>query len=544
MTNDLLHVSSSRSNYPVTRYGYDDDNGEKYQEPILRSIHDPIPSGASYSGPVYFLTESEYSRHKKYKHNPHAIKGKSNIAFELQTACEATGRDLTPLHIETDRLDPTSSDRVSTETAVRWLTDFVENELSVEVETCTFYHSGGRSLHVHVPRVLLHDQLTEIRNLIKNFNEDGKKRLDDAIYSPKSQFRLPGVEHSNTGQKKVRLDPPYTSASTARAVYENATSSIETYADVLRDVFHSDISNTVTVSGEEDDQQISGLPRTVVTAIFGKQPLLSRTSESKDRVIPIPLIEQKHPPLTGSDEEYNKWSLYRKNEFSPYAMSGGQSMAVITVCGGAFIRPNNQRRILLPAHIYAAIGRDGSFTVFGENRPIQLSKTDFGKRDYTRSEHLIIKGGGSNDSIIHSVDKSTALTTSYYLHQKGREAAQNYLVEQGYDMGKEGPSLPDTASSTQNQSATKTDRKPSRTKRLQELAESGDIDVLLTHDERWYVACRLLKIGTWNSTWNWFAQQYGSRFDPEITYQQLGSAARSLGFDEMVPSSTDNSTRV
>jgi hypothetical protein len=65
---------------------------------------------------------------------------------------------------------------------------------------------------------------------------------------------------------------------------------------------------------------------------------------------------------------------------------------------------------------------------------------------------------------------------------------------------------------------------------LQQKAEAGHIDEDLTHEERWRVACSLLKRG-WEEAWNWFRDQYGSEFDPDVTRRQLRSIVNSYPED-------------
>ena len=228
--------------YPVVRYGYDTKDGGKRQALKFRSIHDPIPETAKYVSPVYFLTESDHRRYEQFSDKPYANAGDGNIVKELQDDCEEAGRVLSPLHVETDKLDPAENDSVSVELAVEWLTEFIENDLNVAIDICTFYHSGSRSIHVHVPQVMTEEQRIQVGNFVQEFNTDRIERIDKSNYSTKSQFRLPGVEHHKTGGRKIKLEPPYTPKNVAQTVAGNVTTDVETYADVIQDVFNCDIS--------------------------------------------------------------------------------------------------------------------------------------------------------------------------------------------------------------------------------------------------------------------------------------------------------------
>jgi hypothetical protein len=521
--------------YPVVRYGFDTPEGGKRQEVALRSIHDTIPSDAKYASPVYFLTEAEFQRYLDAEENPYAISGSNNIVKELQSVCEQAGRVLVPVHVESDELDFGGSDALPGETIVRWVSEFIRSELGVETESCRFYFSGNRSIHAHVPLVVTNTAMSELRERAETFNTENDAALDSSIYKRKSQFRLPGVEHQSTDSRKVEIEPPYSRIKIAQAIDEDRASDIDTYADLIQRVFAHTIESNTVVSGRTTEDQIAGLPKSVVESVFGERPVLSFTDGEKETAVQTPIVEQQHRPL--DEEMAEMWDQYNEKEFSPYAKAGGQSLAVITVRGGPFVRPENNRRILLPAQIHAAIGRDGEFTVFHGNRPIQLSKPDADKRTYTPGEHLVLKGGGNNSSVIHSVDASTAFTTSYYLSDGGRQAAIQYLEGSEFDMGSEGPSTT-TNRDSPLQSGEQKHTEPteeSEAAKLQRRAENGDVEASLTHMERWYVACRLLRVRGWDGAWNWFENQYGPEFEPNTTYRHVASAANSLRMSDQVP---------
>lgn len=114
-----------------------------------------------------------------------------------------------------------------------------------------------------------------------------------------------------------------------------------------------------------------------------------------------------------------------------------------------------------------------------------------------------------------------------------RKSVLTSLTEKGFEVGSAGYN-----GSTQSRSQWPEDRREraagrndgkessdsdgsqTRAHALQQQAEERHVS-LLTHDERFAVACRLLATGTWETTWLWFQQQYGPDFKPDVTYDYL-----------------------
>ena len=521
------------SYHPVVRYGNDTESGDTKQEPRLRSIHESIPEDAVYASPVYLLDERQAQRLDELWETPYAIEGQdNNIAQDLQTECERTGRVLYPVYVETDALGVTDPDRVSVEIASEWIYQFITNTLRTDISVCSFYHSGSRSIHAHVPKVVTEDQIGSLRELASTFNERFGAQLDVGIYSRKRQFRLPGVVHAKTGMPKVRLATPLTAKCVAQAIANPEPISYATYADLLADVFDHDIVRSDVLHGDTSEAQLGGLPESIVTAIFGKGSTLVFEKTEQEEPIEVPLIEQSFMPIDPSN--YDRWSVYNQHAFSPYATSGGRSIAMLTVEAGAFCRTvDGEPRTFLPAHVHAAVGRNGEFTVFQSYRPVQLSKTDFEKRDYEVGEHLVIIGGGNRSSIIHSLPATDAINVSMRLKDSGRAAVLDYLEVKGYHIGEAGPAAPRGSESSEPSTMAEFNRVlpvekiTSEASEFQRRAETGDIDFDLSHNERWRLAQRLLAKYGWQMTWDWFREQYAERFDPDVTHQQLSSAVNA-----------------
>ena len=518
--------------HPVVRYARDTKSGAKEQAPILRSIHDRIPDNKNYVSPVYLLDDRQLQRLHKLWETPYAVKGERSVATDLQTECEDTGRVLYPIHVETDAIDPKESNSVSVDTAVEWICQFIQDTLNTDINACQFYHSGSRSIHAHVPKIVTEDQLKSVKELGEIFNERVEAQLDVGLYSGKGQFRLPGVVHAKTGMPKVRLATPLTAKCVAQAIANPEPISYATYADLLADVFDHDIVRSDVLHGDTSEAQLGGLPESIVTAIFGKGSTLVFEKTEQEEPIEVPLIEQSFMPIDPSN--YDRWSVYNQHAFSPYATSGGRSIAMLTVEAGAFCRTvDGEPRTFLPAHVHAAVGRNGEFTVFQSYRPVQLSKTDFEKRDYEVGEHLVIIGGGNRSSIIHLLPATDAINVSMRLKDSGRAAVLDYLEVKGYHIGEAGPAAPRGSESSEPSTMAEFNRVlpvekvTSEASEFQRRAETGDIDFDLSHNERWRLAQRLLAKYGWQMTWDWFREQYAERFDPDITHQQLSSAVNA-----------------
>lgn len=498
---------------PFVRYGFPRDEGGQTQELKLRSLYESVPEGAITSSAIYFVTDDQLARLEKFADSPYAIKGSANIVKEIQGECEDAGRVRYPVYAESDARD----DGVSFSTMVEWIRGFVEDELSVSPAECTFWYSGSRSIHVHLPKFLTHTQLTEIRRRAERFCEETGAELDTGIYKSKQQFRLPGATHRKSAGEfqKVRIDSSWENDRIIRTAGKNHEYP-ESYLDMIETTFSPQVDGqefALTLDAPEDD-------------------------------IETPLIEQREYPENAYDVP--EWSMYNAKEFSPYAHAGRnpRSLAVVEVKGGVFVQEDRRSRApMVPVRFIAAVGCDESFTKEAEHGPLQLSEgtgRDYEKwvnGEYRTGDYVVIHGGQSRSSIIHSVTKIEALKTGFHLSRKsgGRGAARKYLSDQGYEVGASGSKKTTTSSGGTSTSESK-EIWPARknsgnpAEDLQRKAELNDIESL-THSERISVACRHLLQG-WQPTWDWFKEQYGSDFKPDVTWEFLREIVEEPEFNE------------
>lgn len=528
MTDTVSHDSATSttttktSEYiPCVRYGFPEESDYPHQAPTLRPIDAPVPDEVQTASPVYLLTEEQYERHQS-RENPYKVENASCIATALQNECEQADQVVYPIHIESDAFP-----EVSFEETTQHITEFVETELGCEVTDCTFYYSGNRSIHAHVPKVVTSERTRErLKKRAAQFSEEAGAEFDLGIYSRKRQFRLPGVPHQKTGFPKVEVEPEWEHD---RIVQEAASSTPKrpaTYEKVLMSVF-APLRRQVSRYRRWGGPAIPSLLRN----LGGPDSVL--LLEDAGRKVNCPLIEQEQHPTDPADVP--KWAQYNYHEFSPYAHAGGnaRSVAVVKVKGGAFARKTKRNgATMVPAYFYGARGcNGGDFTKADEHAPLQLSDRDFEKRNYCEGDHVVIIGGQSRNSRIFTVESWHATVAGHALtgQEGSRQAALDYLEEEGYNVGTAG------ASSTAGSSNTaKTRRGRGRIPRvqtprtdaaaLQQQAEQEGIETL-THDERWWVACRVLKWG-WEPAWKWFKEQFGSAFKPDVTREQFMSAIK------------------
>ncbi|WP_348609981.1 hypothetical protein [Halobaculum rarum] len=498
---------------PLVRYGFPRDGGGQTQELKLRSLYEPVPEEAITSSAIYFVTDDQLARLEKFADNPYAIKGSKNIVKEIQGECEDADRVRYPVYAESDARD----DGVSFTTMTEWIRGFVESELNDSPAECTFWYSGSRSIHVHVPKFLTHTQLTEVRRRAEQFCEERDAELDTGIYKAKQQFRLPGATHRKSAGafQKVRIDPSWENDRIIRTAGENH-SRPESYLDMLETTFSPQMDGegfALDLDTPEDD-------------------------------IETPLIERKEYPENAYDVP--EWSMYWSQEFSPYAKAVGnpRSLAVFEVKRGAFAREDKRNGApMVPVWFIGAIGCDPNFTKETEHGALQLSEgkgKDYEKwvnGEYRPGDYVVIHGGQSRSSIIHSVTKIEALQAGYHLIREGggRNAARRYLSDQGYEVGASGSKGTTTSSGGTSSGepkgifpARKNSGNPAED--LQRKAELDGIESI-THPQRVRVACRHLRQG-WEPTWNWFKEQYGSDFDSDLTWKLLRGVVENPDYTE------------
>jgi hypothetical protein len=489
---------------PLVRYGFTQDDGSQKQELTLRSVYDPIPGNATTSSAIYFVTDDQLRRLEKLADNPYRIEGDGNIVKEIQDECEDADRVRYPVYAESDAYE----DGVPFEPMIAWIQGFIEEELNIPSAECTFWYSGNRSIHVHAPRFLTHTQLTELRRRAKQYCEQSGAELDAAIYKAKQQFRLPGVVHRESAGalQKVQIDPSWQNDTIIRTS-SNDHARPDSYLDMLETTF------TPRVDGDE-----FALTLDTPTENEIETPVIEKTKDSV------------------AIDDLPEWEMHRGPQFSPYALAAGnpRSVAALEVKGGAFAREGKRGGVpMVPARFFGAVGCDGHFTKDAEHAPLQLSDgvgKDYGKwvdHGFEAGDYVVIIGGRSRCSIIHSVSKAEALQTGYHLIREdgGRQAALTYLSEAGYHVGSTG-----STSSSEDKDSSRAEtlegaaptiypaREPPQTdaEALQQTAEQEGIGNL-SYPEVNQIAHRHLRYG-WEPSWEWFKEQYGSEFNPVMTW--------------------------
>jgi hypothetical protein len=525
--NSSSTATTPNNNCACVQYGFPKQKGTR-REPKLRTIFDPIPEGANTASPIYKVPRKQYKRQDEFE-TGYEVKGSSSIAKEIQDECEEDDRVLCPVHVESDRYHD-----VGPETLISWFQEFVDDYLEVPFSTCTLYFSGNRSIHVHVPRFVSgeHDR-ERLKELAKSFCEEAGADLDLGLYSRKRLFRLPGVEHAKSGISKVEIESTWDHNRIFREANGASPNRPATYADVLWDVFVQESLTLHTPTSSTDR------PRNLFQILNPKKTLLEFACDESTSEIETPLVEQVAYPEDPT--EVPEWSMYNTKEFSPYANASGnpRSVAAIRVKGGPFARRSKRGgATMVPAYFYGAVGCNGGFTKKDVHAPLQLSKRDYRKWNYIAGEKVVIIGGKSGSSRIFNVSSWEATEAGHALtsDEGGRDTALNYLSEQGYDVGASGSTASSSKAITKPEGVTR-DNDPStiwparenpqtEAEALQRKAEQNSIDTL-SHNERIRVACRHLQYG-WQPTWEWFEEQFGPTFKPEVTWKFLKGIAEDF----------------
>ncbi|WEL22679.1 hypothetical protein [Halorhabdus sp. BNX81] len=532
-------ASTSNTNYyPCVQYGFPVEKGPR-RTPKLRTIFEPIPDDAITASPIYKVPQEQYERQDEFE-TGHEVKGESSIAKEIQDECEADDRVLYPIHIESDAYQD-----VGPETLISWFREFVEDYLEVSFNTCRLYFSGNRSIHVHVPRFVSGEANREqLKELAESFCEETGADLDTALYSRKRLFRLPGVEHEKSGLPKVEIASTWDHTRIFRKSHETNPSVSVSYADVLWDVFVQESLTNGKLPHSADQ------PRDLFAMLNPDETVLELISEGQEEkaeqenAIETPLIEQMEFPAKTYDVP--EWIQYNGHQYSPYALAAGnpRSVAALEVKGGAFAREDKRNGApMVPVRFFGAVGCNGQFTKETEHGPLQLSEgpgKDYEKwaeNDFEAGDYVVIIGGQSRSSIIHSVAKTEALQVGYRLIREdgGRQDALTYLSEQGYGIGTSG-SAEASASTSKDLAGKPHEIWPARespgtkAEALQKVSEREGIENL-SHNERVRVACRHLRYG-WEPTWEWFEDQFGTQFKPHVTWEFLSGIVEDPDFGE------------
>lgn len=516
-------LSNTQEAIPCVQYGFSEGNGP-IRAPTLRQISEPVPPHATTASPVYLLTSEQYERQESID-NPYRVEDASSIATEIQDQCEADSsslRVLYPVHIESDEYGAEDA-----ATLIRWFCEFVEEWLEVPFHSCLLYFSGSRSIHVHVPRFVSGEQqLRRLKELAEKFCEETGAKLDCALYTRKRLFRLPGAVHDKTGLRKVEIHEDWEHDDIVREAASSGVGLPKSYEAVLRQVF---LQPSQTTNGV---QQSTDTPQALFSVLDTDKSILEIGPETPE--IETPLIEREECP--SEPELTRKWTQYNAKEFSPYALAKGtgRSVAAVKVKGQPFarkeVRIGSGRRpvhALIPAYFYGARGcAGGEFIKDHEHAPLQLSKLDYEKWDYSEDDCVVIIGGKSNQSRIFEISSWQAIFLGEILtgEDGSRQVALEYLQREGYDVGRSGSS---SRSQGSNQPGTRSSStsgisgsSETHAGMLQRRAEKNGPDTL-THVELSNVANRLLQSGGWEHAWEWFELQFGDRFNPQNTWENL-----------------------
>lgn len=490
---------------PVVRYASPRDDGAPQQEPILRRVSDPVPNDATWVSGMYFATDGQLERLEKNVDVPYGNVGSSdNIAKTIQDECEDDGRVLYAVHAESDAHED-DGDLTSLLTMSDWLQEFVRSVTTISHEDCSFYYSGNRSIHVHVPLFVTGRNLEWIKDRTTQFCIKSDAELDASIYKRKQQFRLPGAVHASSNLRKVPIEIGWSHDEIIRASAGGA-SRPNTYADMLASLF------------DLEDQ-----------TSFSELLLCDNTSE---------LDSESSRDLATWHRRFSRYNTDLKNahtkpEFYPYPTGdghNGRSVASVRIEDEPFQRHEAGKvRTFVPCFFYGAHSCSGrEYTKDNHYAPLQLSALDARKWDYETGATLVVIGGGNYNSIIHPISIGLAEEIGDLLDpDEGRRAeALDVLRDHGYAVGSVGSSgSPDPTPDQQgreDRSEHDTDDKTDAL-RYKECAERGDIEQSLTHGERRKVANRLLTLHGWDFAWNWFRKQYGSDFSPRRTWKGLNS---------------------
>jgi hypothetical protein len=501
---------------PVVRYASPDESGVPKQEPILRSIHDNIPEGVKWVSGIYLISDAQRDQLNKYADNPYANPDSQNIAHAIQNECEGERRVLYPIHAESDAYEKDGTDPVSLPTMIDWLQRWVREVIDKVPDEGTFYYSGNRSIHVHIPLFVTGENLRWLKDRTQDFCDMTGAELDAGVYKKKQQFRLPGVVHDGNGVfRKVEVGTDWTREEMMSAATNNDSQS-GSYADILDEIFHL----------QDTPDLAELLLSSVATEIESQSQSSSVLSTWPSRYL-RPKNEQKR--------------AYRAKEFYPYPTGedhDGRSVAALRVVDDPFEKKaGGSHRTFVPCFFYGAHSCSGrEYTKNQHYAPLQLSRIDARNWDFEEGETLVIIGGGNYQSIILTVEESVAQHVGGLLDPEDgeRDDALCYLEAEGFEVGSAGASRVSGVTSDHQppeQTGGSGSEEPTPAEQLQRKAEQGDVEISLEHGERRDVANRLLTIGGWDYAWQWFREQYGNDFSPQRTWRAFESIIQTFPED-------------
>lgn len=393
------------------------------------------------------------------------------------------------------------SDEGSIDDQKEWEREFINEYLPVSVHDCQPYFSGSRSVHAHVPLFTTGEGIEYLREVAR----ESHAGLDEAIYSEKRQFRLPGVKHHTTRTPKTAIQWEWEREDIAREVAENGVERPETVADLLRETFGPDVL--------ENPEQFVWEPDT------GTEEVKSEPH----------LWEPGQPKPEGGATE--KWQAYNRHAFSPHAKAEGgtRSMALIEVKNEGYCHDG---RTFITAYIWMAVtctGETWQQDASNGLSPVVLSKADYRKfreMEVKPRDELLIIGGRSHRSRILRVDQDqrgeiwdALLDEIDPHHPADRSNTLDTIESLGLDPGRPGMNGTPRADRESGES-----EESSRAMTLQIQAEEWGIDSL-THQERLHLGNRLLRMRGWEGAIEWYREQFGDEFDRDLTVKHLKSIA-------------------
>lgn len=482
---------------PYVRYG--DQEGK--QKPTLHSIDEPIPDDATTVSPIYYLKSEEINRQDNLS-NPYAIQQSHPIATELQNNAEADNRVLYPVIAESDSGD----DGIKLSKIANGLCRFAGKYLDLTISELTLWYSGNRSIHIHTGELVTSKGWERLQELTKEFNQSNSSdvEIDTGLYSRKRQFRIPGVKHEKTRGRKVEIDQTWSHNKIFKQSQASHRTVPRTYRDMLTEVVPQSVGE---LRVNQDIEQPNSSSETNTDKVLS----------SRDRYTGRLARAYDGPPI------------------SPYANAdsdGLHSVTIVHVLDKPFERDGHN---YVPCLVYGAIGGGGDYRVFGEDefyvrRPVKLSAHDIKKWDYEFSDRVVILGGKSRRSRIHTINRHEATILKHILQDKGRKSAINYLNERGYETGKTGMN-----GSLQNQPSEDSARNTEAARLKRQIEQEGLGAVENEYKTILRISCRLLRIGGWDEAWTWIEEVYGDNFDPEQTHQKLAKIVRSYPeYDESI----------
>jgi len=491
---------------PCVRYAEAIDD----QDPSLTPIYADTPEYANFASPVYFATEDDLAYQEELD-NPYAVT-KSCVAKDIQDRAEKEGRVSYPIYAESDDIGDKGRYEV-----YQSLHGAVQEVFEVDPADCTWYFSGNRSIHAHLPLVAQSkEELEEVKEVVKEHIDDAEVTLDPQLYTRKRLFRLPGAEHSKTGYPKVEVDPNLSESILNRQIVDTFRAEVDrrSFLAVAESVGLEWDAEASTIQGERTIQY------TTAVDCFSE----SLSPESRNQSKPPYLNDTtfgylENDDYPSKDWQQTEWLKYNRHHFSPYANATERSIIVFHVQGGAFGRIiDDTKRVLIPSRIEGAISGStiDPYTSYNQLGPVYLSEHDYKKyekMDIERGDYIIMIGGRSRKSRLIRTSTTTAMEVATLLENKGRQAAFDHMDSEGIDIGESGKNGP------RRHRRTNTQYGPSTAEKLKNKVDSGELDYEedLHHNERVRIACHLLRVYDRSHATEWLSKAYGDDFDPQVT---------------------------